>query len=608
MSHHIAIKQRINKLARHVTKLKQEPLPVPKKDVANVLKESSEELAQVIAADITAGVNALVPKESRDLVSRRKDLGQQWPLYVAHGRMPAKVSNGRPLTPWVALWLARQLEPGTVPQDIVGIDWPPTVAPVDVAEWVAGQLQGPEQDRWRDMQDLVRMGAHLPALAIFPTHDPRNVDCPWPTGCTCEAKEAGLDGGFLCVPPGGLALLYIAEKTAQQIKPKRFDQMLLSSTRPSVRCATALRGADAIDNCRPHRVQEETEFKVTFKWAGTGVKEPQQLELSYAGNPDDDPFLQIRYVYGDAAVRDVLGYTALSWAAGARAGQGSWVFIDELLELCGLKDNKDNRKAVRDRLTRFNKTTMTVTTNEPAGRVKTKGKRKPRSVSQALVTSTSTAAEGEAKSAVRYAVRVEPHPALFWGITREDGSAGNKWWSSPIGLLSAPSSSGVHTASIIACNLWRGSMTRGNDKPRARIRLREFADRLGVDQVHSGISGKEKRAADYIRRTLDVMKETGIASDWSHDGGDFDHLEGVICIWPGLVGPPNRPGWIPATGTELKGWLKRHGLTQKQLADMIDVSAAAIKSSVAGGFIPISPGVRRALRMFLRQQHPTIQP
>jgi len=118
------------------------------------------------------------------------------------------------------------------------------------------------------------------------------------------------------------------------------------------------------------------------------------------------PLLAVSRMFGDTAVRDLLTIYLLAWGQGGKP-DGIWWWPDEHLELCGLSNSKDNRKALLSRFAKLQNTQLVAHYKDGP------------SLKGPLLSAPFS--HGTAR-------RVTLHPALYCGVRFPENDAGKRTW------------------------------------------------------------------------------------------------------------------------------------------------------------------------------------
>lgn len=370
---------------------------------------------------------------------------------------------------------------------------------------------------------------------------------------------------------------------ADEATARPFRMFLLDTTRPTVRTMTALSGSDPRDLNEAHDVKADDKDEPTsllFEWANG---EADQLDLPFEPNGLVSPFIAVSHRYGPAAVRDLLLVKALLWSRRARANEAVWTWPDELLELAGLSDSKENRSKLAKRLEALHNTRLSAT--YPGAEAPLR----------AAVLQT-VADAGPAKL-------VMLHPALYRGVRREDGRLGNHWW--PLALEAVrgrADRSGEGLAFVLAfvvAHLGRTNLRNGVVPP-FPIGVSRLADYLGIkgDKRHQ----LDGRQAKTLRDTLEAAKPH-ILSGWEANGrleagGTVLTLE-VAELAKAVAGSEStleRPAWLPATGDDLSLMLEKNGWSSIVASERLNVSSSTLRRVKNSGPSPLPARVRADIR------------
>lgn len=544
------------------------PQPRTMGEAFSIVEDGADELAQETADELHKSASLLVDPAALSAVLGVRDLLERWPWEPTFGGLVLHA-----LLPQVKAADGAGLMMGEFPGD---------ATPVQVAGWARDALNnmftGWVEPEIEDVHpgDVLAERAQGTGFANLGFHL-----CEW-------MISVRWPGPWL--PVGGIGLLHLAWKAVQLGIPATPSVSLLSVEKVPVRVMTSMAGADPrnLDRHLPNDALAYDDASepthLVFEW-----NDGEQLELDYAG-PGANPLVRIAERYGIAAVRDVQGLGFFSWAAGAPAGEALWWWPDEHLAVMGLAQSKDNRRALLDRLGRVGRARMTA--HYATGRP----------LAGPLVTESAT--DGVAR-------RLHLHPALFRGVTREDGKPGNYWWPVPVKLLRlrADKSAGkVHVLAPVLGQQWRGELrkTPEGQAPEARIRVARLVEKLGIKT--QGGRNLERRAADTLRATLDAGKRSGLVGDYRVERGNLDALSGVLVAIPGdealhLIrrdGPVPHPAWLPATGRDVDEYLRRMGLSSAAAGEQLGLADSTLRRMCSDyRNRPLSPKVRAAFRRHL---------
>lgn len=443
-------------------------------------------------------------------------------------------------------------------------EWPPDVLPLDVAQWAKETLnQTSPSGKAGDL--LLRLASDGLQLV-----DPGDLTLDHDTYVDLQAT--------------GLALLYLAEHRAKLAVPAPFQMSLVAVDPPPVRTITSLGGTHPqtlSDSAKLFFQDPNDPTRLDFTW-----DDGSQLELElYPASCG--PLVAVSYKYGIAAVRDILALYAFTWAARANARESLWWWPDEHLELVGLANSKDNRKRLKTWLDAMTRCQLTV-------RYKTGSP-----LTGPLVSVIAT--DGSAHS-------IHLHPALYRGVTGDDGRWSNKWWPVPMALLRMPadhSAGKIHVLAPVLGSMWRASLAKGNPHPVARIGTKRLAKYLAsgyrIDRDCDPIAAKR------VEKTLEAGKQAGFINDWKVERGSLDRFTGVLVATPGKqatevldTGDIPKPAWIPQTGNDLKRWMHALGISSVEASTLLGIPDRTLRRARSDyGDRPLPPRIRKALRTYL---------
>lgn len=525
------------------------PLPFTVADALDRLDAGSPEIEGtlwVTANNIVRAVALLVPEEEILTIATRSDLVGRWPIFSAY--------QSAFLTLYRAL--ERELDEG------LG-KWPGELAPLEVAEWACTKELVPPS-----LVGAVKGGDELPELFEYPNSHP--------------ALSVNLT-------KGSLAILYQAFTRAELLRPASLNTMLIPTDKMPQRFYQSIRGGTDrrnVDRRGGLEIYEQDGIVgMEFRWDdGTKI----QMGL-FDLQPNAEIFAAIEAELGDAAVRDMLGITTATWAAGARANQRFWWWPSEHQSMIGRADNKDNRRRLGERIDRLSHTTFTV-------RYKTGNP-----ITGPVISWSAT--DGNA-----YLIAL--HPSLYQGIET------NSFLAVPIDLLREPAgrtSGSPHMLAIILSRLWTRGITKGTtaDQIRAEISPKKLVEMVGI-RGRALADGRKTdgRAADSLEKSLKALQADKIVGGWHHEGGRMDRLVGKLIIrphdevlrrWEGAnSGAIKRPAWLPSTGAELAELVTAYG-TSKDMAAATGISDSTIRRVMRSHYDrPLPYKVRKALRIALR--------
>jgi hypothetical protein len=342
--------------------------------------------------------------------------------------------------------------------------------------------------------------------------------------------------------------------------PRRVDSMRSAANGPCKPSAALRRGDD-------HSIPAS----MVFVW-DDGAR--TELELGV----DDltvGPLTAIQRRYGEAAVRDLQALYFLAWGNGARPGLWWW-WPDEHLELVDLAHNRDNVRALRERMNRLHHTLLEAhyDTGRPL-------------VGPLVALQLS---DGTAR-------KVALHDALYAGIRRPTGEPGAYFWPVPIEALRAPASTGrVHTLVFVAGQLFRAEQCQAKTI-RASLLMHRLGIRWNADRQWNS------RGAAELQRTLDDAIRTGVLSGYDVRGEGLADPNALVRLQPGAAAQRwwrgeagRRPEPLPSTGAELASWLHQTGWSAAAAAEVIGAKPLAVQRAAKYGDRPLPPKIRAALR------------
>jgi hypothetical protein len=532
-------------------------LPITVGEVLDLVDVATPGWPDEMAAEVRRCAEALVVPPLLDAVLARRAVAERWP-WPADG-------FSRPGDPW---WLFRMMAIaelrrallssgdlnrrwayGPVEDGMVWPYWPGEAAPLDVARWARSEL-----DR--------HLGGKPTALELA-------EHAPW--GGT-ESPE----GDYW--PGGGLALLYLAER---ELRPRAPTMALLPVEPPTVRLVTSMAGAHpSVLNRRATLTREPhggEPIELLFSWPEQG-DEDTQLRLPLTP-PGAGVLTAVSCRFGPAAVRDVLALYLFTWAARAAAKEPIWWWPDEHLALCGLDDQTGRRRRLHTLWEDLH--TATLTAKYEHGRPLT----------GPVVARLAT--DGAATE-LRF------HPALYAGVTREDGRRGSYYWPIPVDLLrlAADRSAGkVHVLAALLGAQWRRVWDPDNPGDTvARVGAKRLADGMTLDRTR----GHERRAGETLETSLDAAVSCGLVERYEVERGRLSDLSAMLRIWPVATGKIERPPWIPATGGDLVRWMDTERLTAAAVGKLLGENPTTVRQWRSRyRNRPLPAGARRALRLHL---------
>lgn len=380
-----------------------------------------------------------------------------------------------------------------------------------------------------------------------------------------------------------VALLYKIERLLEFIAPSPPRVALVAVDRPPVRTMTGMVGSNwnlLESDSEIALVSSENDptdpIKLEFRW-----KDGTQLELPIA--PDNaGPFLAVAHKYGVASVRNLLVLSGLTWAARASAEQSFWWWPEEHLELANLKDNKDNRKSLIEWI-------QTMTQAQLIAHYSTGAP-----ICGPLITVSLT--DGDA-------YRLHLHPALFRGVTNEDGRPGKYWWPMPLELLKLPAdrtAGKIHILAVLFGSFWRASLP----DPVARINSGRLVEYLAIRSRDD--RELDRRAAKTLQRTLEAGQKCGLIGDWDFQQGSIERLSATVVAQPGksaldILKTSNipKPAWLPATGKDLERWMQASDVTSFQASEILSIPDSTLRRLRSYKERPLPTRVRQAFRSYL---------
>jgi len=525
-----------------------------------------------LAADIEFWAGKLVKPELRKAITSRPDLVDRWPILDPTDPKRARAYLSRRALVWSTLEipdLAERFGTRVINADHIrqgGWEWPGEVAPLAAAEWARlplNKLYPVSADRPKAVGDM--LAERVQARGVFLiglTHD---------------------NGRFL--PSSGIALLLLLEHECR-IEPAPFEVTLISVDKPAVEAMSGLAGSnpsrfsggravavsDPADDDRPVRLEIE--------W-----HDGTQLELDLYG---DTPTLEaVGRKYGPSAVQNLEALCALTWAGRKNANELLWWWPDEHLELVGRPNTPDNRASLLLWLGRMQQATLRAHFH----------KGPPSNGPLVAVNETAGAAR-----------LLRLHSALYRGVATEAGELGTYWWAMSMKVIAEPPGTRVHVLAPVFGQLWRQGITKrkAGQAPTLRIGAGRLMERVGIHRRKG--RARDPIAARKLRDALEAGKRSELVGDWELEGGDLDLGTGVIHATPGeptmsvLSGSPAntyRPAWIPATGGELRAWIRQKGLNSKGAASRLGAAPATVRRWTNLGGRPLPPKARKALRELL---------
>jgi hypothetical protein len=557
------------------------PLPLTAGEAIAAFDRSIGAMAEQIAADIRHAADLLVRPELVDRALRWEGLTERWPLSGTPFSAPeAKRLSGEAAAGWAA---RRALGSSAVTaidihKERPGLDvearamewfrgWPGEAAPSLVAEWARDAFNGIAPGMGDELADSADAG-RIAGLILM------------------DNDDHGMPRG---IPAGGIALLYLAE-SACRMDTGPFDIAPISVDRPAMRTMTALAGAHpgrhekrAGAEVRPD--DDDRPTRLFFTW-----DDRTEVQLELGLYDDMAPLEAIGRRYGDAAVRDLLTLYFCTFAARRPAGEVFWWWIDEHLELNGLPDTKDNRRRLREWLTRMTKTKL----------VAHYGSGPP--LTGPLVSV--VLSDGDS-------FKIHLHPALFRGVETAEG-VGSHWWPVPRSVLALPAdgtAGKVHVLAPVLGQQWRQDLVKNKKReggPLAFMRADTLTERLGIHRRKD--RKNDTKAARKLRVTMEAGVAGGLIGKWWVERGDLESGTGIVYSTPGpesmgvVSSRPARlprPPRLPDTGAELRSWLSHRGLSSKAGAELLGVAASALRNWTARGSRPLPKKARAAIRLAL---------
>ena len=546
----------LRQLARQLAVGEQDGQPWPTvAEVIEHVEESAEELVASTTASVTAGME-LVEPALRESVLARSEVAAQWPW-------PAGGSARGALTLLVRALAIKKRLPRAEPN--LGA-WPAEVAPAEVARWV-GERGGPA-----DLCDLLARG---------------------------ELHDRWFDG---TVPSAGLALLYAGETAARAYTPRAFGLARLDVERPTLRATEMLVGVNP-RNSTAKRHKGASVRRTSGK--GSDPARPNRFVISYADGhqfdlfaSDETPWAWLRRKYGNASVADLQALQFLSWANGADPTL-SWWYPHEHLHLRNIRGTSENKAALLSRLDEMSKLNLRVRYSDG-------------DTIEGPLVAIWRARDGRGRLV---ACEVRLHRGLYQGVRRSrDGGFGRRWWPIHQELLALDANGPcgpVHALAPAAGHRWRHEYeATGAVSPQRWLVQNLSRSHLGVRGRGRMDKGKrDPEAAETVKNALNGGVAGRLLERWEAEGDLADPGARVV-LYPNPADVEHvlaardgaslgLPAPLPATGNDLRRWLKEAGWSAKRGAACIDLPYQTLTAALRKGERPVPKRVRDALRSYL---------
>ena len=247
----------------------------------------------------------------------------------------------------------------------------------------------------------------------------------------------------------------------------------------------------------------------------------------------------------------------------------------EVIKLAGLKANKENLQRFWGLLELLQRSRLTVIRGD-------------RSIRGALCNAVETSGRRGGKSPVKLLW----HSEIYGDLTGPEGQPGSHWLALPRTYLElqVKHSRPTHLISLLLARQFYASWLRlrqpENVTPE-QLEVRIRADRLNnyigrsIDTAHEAQS--LKRAGHQLNDAMKLLQMQGVVGHFEWKKGDIDQLSAVLVSQPGAITVaalngerPRPPAYVPATGSDLRRWLRDSGLSSADLGATIGMSANAM--------------------------------
>ena len=527
--------------------------PITLADALARIQDGAAEIVRTSVEMIGACVTGLVEKDARTAVVSRERLVHNW-------TWPLGVKNGGAL-----LHLMLSLCP-TLPRDEPLLAaWPPEAASAEVAEWAR---------RWLDKN------------AINENVVDRMKQTRRLTPMVFDVR-AGLP--YRCMVTPALALLYLLEREVKENQQRTFI---------------------AIDTCKEHTKLVES-WRDLPKSKRTTIHSPithgrlelilpdshekRHLQLSLA-LPDEPLASQV-----SSALREWRSWVGLRhWVAfqsqitvNQRLGWVRWT-VEEHLKAMGYR--KDRRRRLE--LRRAAAEMIELFTQIELGIYDDKGKIRER---RPLVLKGNTYERLVGSEWEIEGLELKINPLLYRGVRDpETGKLGSNWWPTPKELPHIDHQNygpAIALGTVLPAR-WRMEIVQSN---------KSYIDLKGDSLLRAaGLPYRQRNVVATwrsVERNLTELQRRGGLEEWQWQGSPdlstvcrlYAPTWAVDRIAHGVPPKENKPSPAALTGSELKSWRKKEGLTQRGAAQMLGVGESTIRRAERNPTRPLSKNLREAL-------------
>ena len=562
------------------------PLPLTVGDALNVAQRDADGIAQEVARHIMAAARELVDPKLLGAVLARPDVAKLWPwpkplesapeaagLLALHAmQLPYTTQLPRD---GERVWKDLQGNQHRYPRDEVRRYpcvpmWPGKAAPFDVAQWA------------KDILNVLEPG-YGDLVFAEADHGPLSRGVAW----------TDTDGLPVCLPVGGLALLYLAEREVDRDRRRSFVAVDAGKEHHALLSGWGklVKESRLKDGHRPRIWRDSRKGKqVWVELFGPGLSTQLSLPLEDT-TPGIEVIRAVKRLAKWEGVRSWVALQRLLSIEGERAGWVRWT-LDAHLEAAdyahGRRRDPETRNRVAEHVELFTRFELAVIVG---------GKTRER---RPLMLIGGRFEHLEGSRWKLDGMELQINPLLYRGVRNEEtGRLGRHWYPTVPGLAQLDHryyGPALMLGQVLAIR-WRWDLGKTDYLTISGDRLLKLAC-IPFDRHDP------KRAWKALKRNLDKLQSIDALGRWEADDGGWA-LDAMYRL------PP--PAWtvdrlrhhvpviearvadLPWTGVELRAWRKAHGWTQARLARLLGVSKPTIGRAEQGGNAPLTKAVRGGL-------------
>jgi DNA-binding XRE family transcriptional regulator len=344
-------------------------------------------------------------------------------------------------------------------------------------------------------------------------------------------------------------------------------------------------------------------WAIRFPGSSGTAKQPDKLQLTLfdpaAGDKPHEALVRgITQWRGAFGLRNWIAIERILSDAG-RAGRAFWRVEDHMDALgvsASWRERPENRARVIDLFRFFASTELVYEHQDERRRVRDRILR--------------TGAEFDVKVGAKWeleGIEIVPHPSIYSGVRRPDGTLGRDFWPLPVELaqLDHDDFAPAIALGVILPFWFQWELRAGHEViERHAWKLLEVA---GLDAT-GGRGGHVARVLAVLDVNLRKLVEIGVLAGftWEKAGDARSRIElrpshasmdrVLRRLTPTADPHPAALAALPATGADLASWRSGRGMTQAALATALECNEKTIRRAEAEGEKPLSRKLAAALR------------